>query len=152
MEQLDNMNSLLWHLVRKFFSHKINTLNTQEDLMSEARITAAKAIASYDVNNKSSLKTYVYKCVQNRLININNKEAKKVSITIEDISGYNLDDFEFDISMRKILDQIQYEVYFKCFVEDKSQRETAKEIGISLRAVRNNYEQVLKTFKHSLVC
>jgi DNA-directed RNA polymerase specialized sigma subunit len=125
------LDELLWHLVNQHVRRQSRTkthLNTEEDLFSEARIAAMVAITSYDLDKKTKLSTFVAECVTNRLRDIDRYERRRPSFDEipEDLEGTGYDtieDMEFNMTMRSVLNDREYLVYFKIFVEDRSIRD-----------------------------
>lgn len=52
-------------------------IETSDDLISEARIAAWKAITSYRHGKKAKLETYITVCIRNRMIELNRKAHRQ---------------------------------------------------------------------------
>lgn len=148
---------LVAHITKKFE----NTNEDTEDLISIGTIGLIKAIESYQPNKGTKLATYAARCIENEILmhlRSLKKARKDVSlhdpigmdkegneITLIDILGTDrdeiVDEVQLKIEKRKIynhlhiLDEREQEVIRNRFglagLEEKTQREIAKELGIS---------------------
>ena len=148
---------LVAHIVKKFE----NTGEDSEDLISIGTIGLIKAIESYQPNKGTKLATYAARCIENEILmhlRSLKKTRKDVSlhdpigmdkegneITLIDILGTDQDEVveavQLKIEKKKIysdlhiLDQREQEVIRSRFGlgggKEKTQREIAKELGIS---------------------
>lgn len=152
MDELDQYSSMLWHLVNQFGSYERN----KEDLFQEAQIAAFTAIAKYDASKKASIRTFVYRCVKAKLVDIQRdsmaKKRQGKVVPLEDAgelegTAYNtIEDVEFNLTMKALLNKAEYRVYFMCFVEDKSLRDVSSELNVSLRKAHQCYQSILLKF------
>lgn len=148
---------LVAHIVKKFE----NTGEDIEDLISIGTIGLIKAIESYRINKGTKLATYAARCIENEILmhlRSLKKARKDVSlhdpigtdkegneITLVDIIGTEKEEVEEEVQMKiekskiyqhiHILDDREQEV-IRCRFglengEEKTQREIAKELGIS---------------------
>lgn len=148
---------LVAHIVKKFE----NTNEGTEDLISIGTIGLIKAIESYQPNKGTKLATYAARCIENEILmhlRSLKKVRKDVSlhdpigmdkegneITLVDIIGTEKEQVEDEVEMKiektkiyqhiHILDDREQEV-IRCRFgldngEEKTQREIAKELGIS---------------------
>lgn len=152
MDCIEEYNGMLWYLVRKFTA-KDKTINEQ-DLMQEARIAAMVAISKYDSKKSASLKTFISRCVQNRLMDVCNRKVLQASkeplpfeILEENGGEYTLEDVEFDLTMRALLSSLEYKVYYKSFVEDKSERDIMREMSLTRHGVRRCLHHILRSYQ-----
>ena len=148
---------LVAHIVKKFE----NTGEDNEDLISIGTIGLIKAIESYQMGKGTKLATYAARCVENEILmylRSLKKSRKDVSlhdpigtdkegneITLIDILGTRADDVVKQVEMQierrniyqhiHILDHREQEVIRARFglggEREKTQREIAKELGIS---------------------
>jgi RNA polymerase sporulation-specific sigma factor len=148
---------LVAHIVKKFE----NTGEDNEDLISIGTIGLIKAIESYQMGKGTKLATYAARCVENEILmylRSIKKSRKDVSlhdpigtdkegneITLIDILGTRADDVVKQVEMQierrniyqhiHILDDREQEVIRARFglggEREKTQREIAKELGIS---------------------
>ncbi|MBH8583034.1 RNA polymerase sporulation sigma factor SigK [Thermoactinomyces sp. CICC 10735] len=148
---------LVAHIVKKFE----NTGEDNEDLISIGTIGLIKAIESYQMGKGTKLATYAARCVENEILmylRSLKKSRKDVSlhdpigtdkegneITLIDILGTRADDVVKQVEMQierrniyqhiHILDDREQEVIRARFglggEREKTQREIAKELGIS---------------------
>ncbi|MBA4547829.1 RNA polymerase sporulation sigma factor SigK [Thermoactinomyces intermedius] len=148
---------LVAHIVKKFE----NTGEDNEDLISIGTIGLIKAIESYQMGKGTKLATYAARCVENEILmylRSLKKSRKDVSlhdpigtdkegneITLIDILGTRADDVVKQVEMQierrniyqhiHILDHREQEVIRARFglggEKEKTQREIAKELGIS---------------------
>jgi RNA polymerase sporulation-specific sigma factor len=148
---------LVAHIVKKFE----NTGEDSEDLISIGTIGLIKAIESYQANKGTKLATYAARCIENEILmhlRSLKKTRKDVSlhdpigtdkegneISLIDVLGTDanevLDKVQLQIEKSKIykhinvLDEREKEVIIGRFgletQEEKTQREIAKELGIS---------------------
>lgn len=148
---------LVAHIVKKFE----NTGEDTEDLISIGTIGLIKAIESYQMNKGTKLATYAARCIENEILmhlRSLKKARKDVSlhdpigqdkegneITLVDIIGTEKGEVEDEVEMKieknkihqhiHILDDREQEVIRCRFGLDngveKTQREIAKELGIS---------------------
>ncbi|RAL25794.1 RNA polymerase sporulation sigma factor SigK [Thermoflavimicrobium daqui] len=148
---------LVAHIVKKFE----NTGEDAEDLISIGTIGLIKAIESYQTNKGTKLATYAARCIENEILmhlRSLKKSRKDVSlhdpigtdkegneITLSDILGTDPDEVVELVQMKieknkiyqhiHILDDREQEVIRSRFglngEEEKTQREIAKELGIS---------------------
>jgi RNA polymerase sporulation-specific sigma factor len=148
---------LVAHIVKKFE----NTGEDNEDLISIGTIGLIKAIESYQMGKGTKLATYAARCVENEILmylRSLKKSRKDVSlhdpigtdkegneITLIDILGTKADDVVKQVEMQierrniyqhiHILDHREQEVIRARFglggEKEKTQREIAKELGIS---------------------
>ena len=148
---------LVAHIVKKFE----NTGEDNEDLISIVTIGLIKAIESYQMGKGTKLATYAARCVENEILmylRSLKKSRKDVSlhdpigtdkegneITLIDILGTRADDVVKQVEMQierrniyqhiHILDHREQEVIRARFglggEKEKTQREIAKELGIS---------------------
>ncbi|SHE77729.1 RNA polymerase, sigma 27/28 subunit, RpsK/SigK [Seinonella peptonophila] len=148
---------LVAHIVKKFD----NSTEETEDLISIGTIGLIKAIESYKANKGTKLATYAARCIENEILMFlrSLKKAKKdVSlhepigtdkegnqISLQDILGTDPAEVEDAVEMKierkkiyqyiHILDDREKEVICNRFGlgmgEEKTQREIAKELGIS---------------------
>ena len=149
LNDIDEYEGMLWHLVRKFTSRD-KTISA-DDLIQEAQIAAIAAISRYDSNKKASRKTFIYECVSNRLKDVCNRkvmvQASTTEWDLEAIGGeYTLDDVEFDLTMRSLLSEMEYKVYFKTFVQDKSSRDVAEDLNVTKYRVEKCLQHILHKF------
>lgn len=148
---------LVAHIVKKFE----NTSEDTEDLISIGTIGLIKAIESYKANKGTKLATYAARCIENEILmhlRSLKKVKKDVSlhdpigtdkegneIRLLDIIGTEREEVEDEVELKiervkiyqhlHILDQREQEVIRKRFGlidgEEMTQREIAKELGIS---------------------
>lgn len=148
---------LVAHIVKKFE----NTSEDTEDLISIGTIGLIKAIESYKVNKGTKLATYAARCIENEiLMHLRSLKKVKKDVSLHDPIGTDKegneirlldiigteraeveDEVELKIERVKIyqhlhiLDQREQEVIRKRFGlingEEMTQREIAKELGIS---------------------
>lgn len=148
---------LVAHIVKKFE----NTGEDTEDLISIGTIGLIKGIESYQMDKGTKLATYAARCIENEILmhlRSLKKTRREVSlhdpigqdkegneITLADILGTEMDEVvdavEFELEKDQIyahldaLDPREREVILHRFglvrAEEKTQREIAKELGIS---------------------
>ncbi|MGD9677231.1 MAG: RNA polymerase sporulation sigma factor SigK [Vulcanibacillus sp.] len=148
---------LVAHVVKKFE----NTGENNEDLISIGTIGLIKGIESFQANKGTKLATYAARCIENEILmhlRSLKKVKKDVSlhdpigtdkegneITLIDILGTNQDEIENEVQLNiekskvygflHILDDREKEVVISRFGlindNEKTQREIAKELGIS---------------------
>ncbi|MBO8172975.1 MAG: RNA polymerase sporulation sigma factor SigK [Bacillaceae bacterium] len=165
---------LVAHIVKKFE----NTGEDSEDLISIGTIGLIKAIESYKVNKGTKLATYAARCIENEILmhlRSLKKTRKDVSlhdpigtdkegneISLMDILGTDanevIDKVEFKIERSKIyknihvLDKREKEVIIGRFGlesgEEKTQREIARELGISRSYVSRIEKRALMKLLH----
>lgn len=145
------LNSFLWRLVHNFSNSK-NTLNTKEDLINEARATAFVAISNYNAEKSASMKTYVWRCVENRLKDLYKSEKRSpelvhCEVMPEAVAFDDIKDLEFNMTMQSLLTLLEYKVYYKAFVEDKGLRQIAKESNLTYFKVQKCYTRILQKFQ-----
>ena len=150
MNGIEDFTNMIWHLVSRHLSK--SNLN-HEELMQEARIAAFTAIAKYDASKKASLRTFVYRCVENHILKVARDNQRVEMVPLDDVSNelegtaYNtIEDVEFNLTMKKLLTKVEYDVYFKCFVEDKGLKTVSSELGISFRRSHQCYHHILSKF------
>lgn len=153
MSELDQFTSMLWHLVNYYGVNE----RAKEDLFQEAQIAAFTAIAKYDATKKASMRTFVYRCVKAKLVDIQRdamaqKRTAQI-VPLEDVmselegTAYNtIEDVEFNLTMKALLTHAEYRVYFLCFVEDKTLRDISSEMKCSLRRAHQCYQSILRKF------
>lgn len=113
------------------------------------------AISKYDASKSTSLKTFVFECVRNKLEDLARREDASPNFELEAdtrnaLEGTEFDniaDVEFDLTMKALLTDLEYSVYFKSYVEEYSERETSAELGITRRRVRECLHHILAKFK-----
>lgn len=152
MSGIEEFESMIWHLVHRHFQSNLN----REELMQEARVAAFTAIAKYDASKKASLRTFVFQCVRNHILNLTHPKLKDAveivpldEVMMNELEGtaYNtIEDVEFNLTMKKLLNKLEYEVYFKCFVEDKGLKTVSSELEVSFRRAHQCYQSILQKF------
>ena len=111
------------------------------------------AIAKYDSHKKAKLATFVTDCVNNRLIDIARYESHRPHCDEipEDLEGTGyttIQDLEFNMTMKTILTDREYLVYFKTFVEDRSIREISGKNKLMSRVeARTCYRSIIVKFQ-----
>lgn len=165
---------LVAHIVKKFE----NTGEDSEDLISIGTIGLIKAIESYQVNKGTKLATYAARCIENEILmhlRSMKKTRKDVSlhdpigtdkegneITLIDVLGTDMDEVieavQLQIEKNKIyefidvLDPREREVIVGRFgldqVKEKTQREIARELGISRSYVSRIEKRALMKLLH----
>ncbi len=151
-----NWDVILRPLVAKFrqrnhASFRSHLNNLDEDLMMEARIAAHKAIMAYRADKQTKLTTWIYTCVNKRLLSLHEYESTKPlyhdSEELPEIAVNDLDQLEHDLTMRSILTKAEYELYRLLFVEGYSQRELIEDGIMKERELRCLYPHILRKSK-----
>ena len=165
---------LVAHIVKKFD----NTGEDSEDLISIGTIGLIKAIESYSVGKGTKLATYAARCIENEILmhlRVIKKTKKDVSlhdpigqdkegneISLLDIlkseSEDVIDTIQLNMELEKVkqyidvLDQREKEVIVNRFglglLKEKTQREIAKELGISRSYVSRIEKRALMKMFH----
>jgi RNA polymerase sporulation-specific sigma factor len=165
---------LVAHIVKKFE----NTGEDNEDLISIGTIGLIKAIESYQTNKGTKLATYAARCIENEILmhlRSLKKTKKDVSlhdpigtdkegneITLIDVLGTEADEVADQVQLQiqkskiyehiHVLDDREQEVIRNRFGldkgEEKTQREIAKELGISRSYVSRIEKRALMKLFH----
>ncbi|WP_134700096.1 RNA polymerase sporulation sigma factor SigK [Ammoniphilus sp. YIM 78166] len=148
---------LVAHIVKKFE----NTGEDSEDLISIGTIGLIKAIESYQTNKGTKLATYAARCIENEiLMHLRSLKKTKKDVSLHDPIGTDKEGNEISLidvlgtDMNDVVDKVQLQIekskiYKHIHVlddrekeviigrfgletqEEKTQREIAKELGIS---------------------
>lgn len=124
----ENLDGILGSLVAKFshMNSQRSYLNNRDDLMSEARIAAHKAVQDFKAEKRTKLTTYVYTYVKNRLLTLQESESAKPlyheSNKIPETAVECIDQLDHDLTMRSLLTMREYEAYHLIYVQGWSER------------------------------
>lgn len=168
---------LVAHIVKKFE----NTGEDSEDLISIGTIGLIKAIESYSQGKGTKLATYAARCIENEiLMHLRSLKKVKKDVSLQDPIGQDkegneinlldilksdLDDvadtIQLSMELEKIreylgiLDEREKEVITSRFglgtIKEKTQREIAKELGISRSYVSRIEKRALMKMFHEFV-
>lgn len=145
---MEDFEGMLWALVHKHIKSNNYDLEgelerTKEDLFSVARKAALVAVAKYRSDKGAALATWIYRCVENALIDSNKYKKNSLFIPRKPDEffasceeSYTLDDIEFNLTMQQLLSPELYRIYFMRIVEDRTENEISNALGISRRQVR----------------
>jgi len=165
---------LVAHIVKKFE----NTGEDSEDLISIGTIGLIKAIESYSENKGTKLATYAARCIENEiLMHLRSLKKTKKDVSLHDPIGQDkegneislidvlksenediIDTIQLNMELEKIkkylsiLDEREKEVIIGRFglntQQEKTQREIAKELGISRSYVSRIEKRALMKMFH----
>ena len=163
-----DLDTVVWHLVRKFVQRCKKDFDLradygkEEDFFSQARIAALVAVANYDAKKKVKLSTFVFGCVENKLKDMYDYERMRICENDHDSLDYlseeevpeekyaspltDIADVEFDLTMRAILTKEEYELYFEHFVLGKSMREIGGDSKTKRRGLRECSQRILRKY------
>jgi len=165
---------LVAHIVKKFE----NTSEDTEDLISIGTIGLIKAIESFSIDKGTKLATYASRCIENEILMVlrSTKKTKK-DVSLHDPIGHDkegnninlidilvsetediIDTIQLNLELEKvrkyinILDEREREVIVSRFglelKKEKTQREIAKELGISRSYVSRIEKRALMKMFH----
>lgn len=120
------------YLINKYKFKSASSISTACDLYQEARLVVPLAMKTWDRNREAALKTHVINCVKNRFIDLIRKDVtyNKYSTEYASFNEMNesipedpIEAFEFDLTMKAILDSSDFSVYRLYYVYGHTIRE-----------------------------
>lgn len=142
----------------------------REDLLQEATLALIKAVDKFDENGGQKLTTFIYSVAKQRLLDLIKKNSAKkggkdaVKLSIEGgedndgidpeaIGGDVIDDYlqkETAEQLYKISDEVltkREKAFFDLYLQEKSYREIAEELGVSTKTVDNTLSKIKKKIR-----
>ena len=152
MGLLKSVEKIQFHFAKKFEK----SCDSKEDALQQARLVTMIAMKKFD-SDKARFTTFLWRCLHNHFCNAakaNSNRREKLSSEIE-ASFNNVAELEHDLTMKMLLTQNEYAVYFKLFVAGYSKREvaaqlskrTGKSLTISLKEVDECSSRIFRKYK-----
>jgi DNA-directed RNA polymerase specialized sigma24 family protein len=156
-----DIDALVWYHIHKFIRENDveGHLNQKDDLYSEARITALRAVAKFDAKKGAKLSTFIFECVKNYFKDRSDYESIRPhqfeSLHTENEDGDHEErfcgitdsrDIEFDLTMRAILTKNEYDLYYKKIVMGYSIREIASTVK-EREVLSCTFQSILRKFE-----
>lgn len=143
-------------IYKQSFKYKILGYDL-EDVISYASLTVLKCIKSYDKSKNSNFTSYVTRAINNNLLDLSQKTAKKTILDTSDSSlnavksDYQLEE-ELLLSLEvkklhqalKVLSIEDLQLVSAIYFEKRSIRDISKELGVSYATVFNRRKAILK--------
>lgn len=146
MEALADVDGIVKSIV--FRLNKGN--HSQEDLISEGRLAAWLAIEKFDSRKEVKLKTFVFKCVENRIKNIQKFDSRRPNLLSNyDFEEESFDDFDLidlEISAQMILSSSEYDIFTK-YRAGFTFGEIADDIELSYTKVRRCFIRICQKLR-----
>jgi len=89
MENSKEVHELLCGLARKFSGKSDAFYMEKDDVFQEAYMRGMMVMDKFDTTRGVKLSTFLYKCMNQRLLNMRNKILKKVTISVERFNDGN---------------------------------------------------------------
>jgi len=137
---------------RYIASHGINS-DDYDDFMNEARLAAHYAMKSYRDGKQASIKTYIIRCVRNRFIDIRKNCAYRfeASFLHEEVAESSYEpqfaDFELDHDIRSIMNDRDFFIYRKIFVEGYTIAELKREKIAGFREAQSCFSRITRAYQ-----
>jgi RNA polymerase sigma factor (sigma-70 family) len=133
--------------MKSFLMHQGRTADESENIAQDAMLSVWRKAGLFNPQ-KSSARTWVYAIVRNRMIDLQRmstrefkgKEKYKNESGIEDISNGGVDEADAKARLHKLLTELpedQARTLVMSYVEGKSHKEIADEIGLPLGTVKS---------------
>ncbi len=160
--------SVLYPRLKGYCSLFIHNKDQIEDVIQESFITLWDKRAS--INPDKSIESFVFVIVRNNCLNYLKKQ--KLNVNIIDFDNIKINELQYlyqldfttkeERSMEELLiESLQSsinklptkmkEVFIKCKIEGKNQKEVAKELGISLKMIEKHISKSKKKIKENLI-
>jgi len=128
----------------KYYTYSSGIL--YDDLLSEATLGLVKASKKYD--GQRNFRTYAYKAIHNQLYNYINKELEEEKLVRKlEIQHNNYKIISEAQEIIQTLDNFNKNLFYKKFIEDKTDKVIAKELNCSRPQINKLVNKKIKELK-----